>query len=403
MSADRSVSMVFESTAPRELTNLETVPDLAGDAGSWQYFRLPVPAGRSSLRAELRGGAGNADLYVRSGELPTTSAFECAPDRINSVESCDFASPRGADWFIGVYGQTDFSGVQLTVSYFIDSVGFDIEIVFDPSTNGWSVLQRERVARGILRWASLIVDDVPGYWYDDSCNVDDGRFYVDDMIVYVREEDIDGEGKETPDGFRNTLASASACRSRVSHGSRDAIGHGALPFVGWIRFDAWDFDRFDGEALENLAAHEMGHVLGIANRIWGNPPFNFIAGPLEAPYHTGAETDRLYRLAFGLRENVPVEDTIRSHWDEEHFSNELMTPSASGGWSPLSAISLAALSDLGYRVDYEGADPFTFIPFPAAAGLEEESRKIRYYRDVVITPPIPLTPSNRPRRRGRDR
>jgi hypothetical protein len=36
-----------------------------GAAGSWQFFPIELPAGTDFLTAELSGGTGDADLYVR--------------------------------------------------------------------------------------------------------------------------------------------------------------------------------------------------------------------------------------------------------------------------------------------------------------------------------------------------
>jgi hypothetical protein len=51
------------------------------------------------------------------------------------------------------------------------------------------------------------------------------------------------------------------------------------------------------------------------------------------------------------------------HWDETNFqsktSSELMTPVfEKGKYQPLSRVSVAALEDIGYTVNYNGADPW---------------------------------------------
>ena len=61
-------------------------------------------------------------------------------------------------------------------------------------------------------------------------------------------------------------------------------------------------------------------------------------------------------------EKVPTERD-GAHWPSSVLAGELMTPSS--GYA-LSAITLGALSDLGYSVDFSVADPYV-LPSPTAA------------------------------------
>ena len=47
------------------------------------------------------------------------------------------------------------------------------------------------------------------------------------------------------------------------------------------------------------------------------------------------------------------------HWRETVFGNELMTGFIGAGSNPLSVLSVAAQEDIGYTVNYAGADPYT--------------------------------------------
>ena len=59
---------------------------------------------------------------------------------------------------------------------------------------------------------------------------------------------------------------------------------------------------------------------------------------------------------------VPLQQN-GGHWHGGVLSGELMAPRGRG---PLSAITLGALSDLGYTVDFSAADPYE-LPPPGAA------------------------------------
>ncbi|TVQ28289.1 MAG: peptidase S1 [Wenzhouxiangella sp.] len=59
----------------------------------------------------------SADLYVRFGELPTLTTFDCRSNAPGNDETCTFATPQAGTYFIMVYGQSAYSGVTLSATY----------------------------------------------------------------------------------------------------------------------------------------------------------------------------------------------------------------------------------------------------------------------------------------------
>ena len=60
---------------------------------------------------------------------------------------------------------------------------------------------------------------------------------------------------------------------------------------------------------------------------------------------------------------VPVANTggpgtREGHWRESVFGNELLTGFLDGGINPISRVTVAALQDMGYEVNYDAADEF---------------------------------------------
>jgi hypothetical protein len=53
--------------------------------------------------------------------------------------------------------------------------------------------------------------------------------------------------------------------------------------------------------------------------------------------------------------------TVNSHWREVVLGNELMTGYINSGSNPLSVVSIAAQEDIGYTVNYAGADAYTHV------------------------------------------
>ena len=75
-------------------------------------------------------------------------------------------------------------------------------------------------------------------------------------------------------------------------------------------------------------------------------------------------------------EKVPVQLRVYSHWREDVFRDEVMTPSINlrNDKAPISAITLQSMADIGYEVDVSWADDYE-LPDPAtppsAPGDEE--------------------------------
>ena len=91
----------------------ETEEKFSGDVAKdeWKYFG---PFSSSSpLRAIMRG-TGDADLYVRAGDQPTSSKYDCRPYEPDTSESCTV--PGAEAIYIGINGYSAAS-FELTVKY----------------------------------------------------------------------------------------------------------------------------------------------------------------------------------------------------------------------------------------------------------------------------------------------
>ncbi len=115
MNANTNVTASYTS-AQTPLTNGGSVT-LSGAEGSEAYYYVSVPAGATNLSIAISGGTGDADLYVKQGAMPTTSASDCRPYLATSNETCNFASPAAGTWYVMVRGYSSFSGVTLQASY----------------------------------------------------------------------------------------------------------------------------------------------------------------------------------------------------------------------------------------------------------------------------------------------
>lgn len=167
---------------------------------------------------------------------------------------------------------------------------------------------------------------------------------VDDILVFTGSKFIDGPG--------GTLAQSGPCSVRSSNG---------LTVYSTLMFDSADLDAF-GSQLTSIAAHELGHSLGIGS-LWSYKGLTSGSGTTD-PRYTGSNGNREYSALGGTLGLVPEENqggqgTAESHWREKTLVNELMTGYLNSGSNPLSRLSIAGLHDLGYNVDYTKADAFS--------------------------------------------
>ena len=99
------------------LTNGQTVSNLSGATGSWQYFKITVPSAQTSLAINMSGGTGDADLYVKFGAQPTSTSYDYRPFLTGNNESVSVTNPAAGDWYIGINGYAAYSGVSLQATY----------------------------------------------------------------------------------------------------------------------------------------------------------------------------------------------------------------------------------------------------------------------------------------------
>jgi hypothetical protein len=133
--------------------------------------------------------------------------------------------------------------------------------------------------------------------------------------------------------------------------------------------------------FQDVMTHEFGHVLGIGS-LWGTEQSssgttlgrNFVnrsAGTYSVNTYAGWYYGEL--LDTYAPTALPVttgegEGSDYSHWREQIFDSELMTHQAESTTTnmPLSQLTIAALRDLGYNVNYGAAEPYSLPSTPGS-------------------------------------
>jgi hypothetical protein len=272
----------------------------------------------------------------------------------------------------------------------VEVVAFNIEVRFigSPSSS-----QQAAFADAQARWETLVTGDLEDVQLtaqpaDCGPNSPAINEVVDDLIILVTLEDIDGAG--------GVLASAGPCFIRTSSD---------LPVLGAIRFDTSDLDDVEAAGLlSQVVLHEMGHVLGFGLGGLPEEPIlwdDFLVDPsltddgqvIEGadPHFSGPQAIAAFDQIGGSAytgAKVPVENeggvgTQDSHWRESVFESELMTGFISSGQNPLSRVTVASLGDLGFVVNVNAADNFSLSLTMATASA---SRRLSLRDDVLRLP-----------------
>ena len=239
------------------------------------------------------------------------------------------------------------------------------------------------------RWEEVIigdVEDVPANPIDPHFDWFDGAFGswvppynkdVDDVVIGYA-----FYPKSFFDNSTTTLGRASPRYIRNYDKDRWAPPMSAISGVMQFNLDAIQESNYTRNDLRVIVTHEMAHVLGVGGDFWRSncardclqwvaPNGNFQLG--DDAYRCVHAQQAYYDLGLRRteRRGVPLLvnhdgslGNVCSHWAEWSFrvkgvSSELMTPFFESGIAqPLSTVTIGALEDIGYKVNYSAADDF---------------------------------------------
>ncbi len=287
---------------------------------------------------------------------------------------------------------TDPGGLEASHSFevTVTEPGFNIELYF---TDRVSASARVIIEAAAGHWESILAGtEADDRTYDRplTCHgvtfTPDPTKTIDDLLILVDSRPNDGQ--------RGTAAFAGPCWVR---GSTNFTIYGAMVF------DSDDIDTLpEATGLYDVALHEIAHVLGLGTLWYVTNPSSGIGAGVDADTHfPGAEAVSAFNSAGGSGYSdgkVPVENGgDNSHWRHSVFPDELMAPSIFVDHpSPLSAITIQALADLGYTVDASLADAYTVSVStdPLLGEVVEDLGPVIYLGNDVPRTPITVVDEN---------
>jgi subtilisin family serine protease len=88
----------------------------AGVDESMRYYAVQVPTGATSLTIATSGGTGDSDMFVRYGNVPTFSQYDCRPYNTGNVESCQVINPLPGTYYVMLHAWNAYTGLTISAT-----------------------------------------------------------------------------------------------------------------------------------------------------------------------------------------------------------------------------------------------------------------------------------------------
>ena len=350
------------------------------DAGNTSdFFRFTI--GQSGIfTAGLTGLTGDADVRLiqdtnNNGTIDSGEILAWQWERGTKDESIRrFIAP--GTYFVQVLSYNNQAADYTVSTNFTaaasDDQQFRIDLTFADSMAGLGAAARDAIAQAAKFWESVIL----------------GRSSITRSNTLSIA--LTGESFVSQDGTADTGTLALSGPTLTLDAANNIV-----ITRGGSTLNSRKFAEFNANPiyLRDIMTHEFAHVFGFGT-IWEPTKFAYSDGTTvtagknwinrsTATYRADSYAGSAYGDLLGTftPTAIPIEPQIFFHWDETRFDTELMTPfaEAPGVPMPLSNLTLGALRDLGWNVNFGAVQPYS-LP------------------TTSIAVPQPVTPSASPTR-----
>jgi len=316
-------------------------------------------------------GAGNIIIYNGNGTIAKTISVTDA-SQVSFSGSSVIINPTtdlaaGSSYYVNIsagaikdLSGNIFTGISGSTAYNFSTSspqisGFNIDISYSGNQ-----IYKTYFDQAASIFQNIITKDIPDVKYNGLS--------IDDLLISASVVNIDGAGGILGQASPEIIRTASY-----------------LPAKGFMQFDTADVNyMISNGTFGDVVVHEMAHVLGFGT-IWKYLGLNSTFGQ-----YMGTKAVAEYKTISGnsIATFVPLETsggagTANSHWSEAIFDREIMTGYAeASGNMPLSRLTVAALQDLGYSVDYSKSEQF-FIGMSSVSVNTAEPSQITDYNSII--------------------
>ena len=226
---------------------------LSGYRGLSQYFKVEVPQGTERLVVDLSDGAGEASLYMRLDQAPTTSTYEHHSTAEGAGDRIAFNDPTPGWWYILLTSESAFTGVNIVAEfadrYVWEYDGTPIELYQDEPLEGISVAKGGEV----FLYATL---EEPGNVFSIEAYGGSGDIMLTLEGVQFEMEFTDGGGRPGP-GFGMDITTSEFDMSSGKEGTNHKM---TVEFPMNGRMDITVLGLSDSEDITIVARWDVSDV-----------------------------------------------------------------------------------------------------------------------------------------------
>lgn len=295
--------------------------------------------------ADLSNLTGDADVRLiqdknRNGVIDSGEIIAWQWERETGSESIRKFLNRGT-YFLQVMSYNNQSANYTVDTNFKaatrDNVDFSIDVNFGSGSNKLNSAMRNSVQQAARFWENVISHSS----FDGSHNID---------------IEITTEDKGWNRGGDLASAGATSLRSDTNNNLMSIAGQSSIN----SNSGALDYLSSDINFFTRVMIHEFAHVLGLSKSFKKRAKLIDTNTPTPT-YKSNSSAGWAYGELLGTYQQtaIPLASKDYSHWNEDIFQQEIMTPTANRQSMPLSQMTIAALNDLGWNVNYGAAEDYS--------------------------------------------
>ncbi len=121
LSHTTSQTVAVTGTVDNALMSGVPITGLADARSNERVFYIDTTEANTQVNVQMNGGSGDADLYVRKGDVPTKSSYDCRPYKNGNSETCDVQLNSPGRVYVKLIAYSNYSGVSLVATNIVST------------------------------------------------------------------------------------------------------------------------------------------------------------------------------------------------------------------------------------------------------------------------------------------